>query len=724
MTKQKKFKVLSLFVLTFVATFMLGIVGVFALQESLTTKLNAVFSPDIYCKVEMKNSSSNWETIFDNKHYANFDYVNPDYCTVENNVLNIEQTLSGQVATTIEFRVTNYSNAKNISATLENITVNNSNSENVTYSANTVICEKFDSEPTTNSDLKLFLSTIDNYAQKVNIKLKLQEVFKVEFSDSNNKLTNETIYIPDNQDATITLTAVEGSEFPASITSTYQNTINENTSQNATFEATYARGTSTITIPKAAITDDITITCNTKTIYTIKEYADELAPTNGKTGSDFRIYKYYVEMGEFPQTYVGNSLNETLETAYKNSSLGAKLKTYSQRQIDFNGYTVGSNESNILVEDTTDTDTDNTELTNSDVEYYKYEVDGQVYARSHAIKDVYSNNVTTPRFSDGSVMSVKAKKQSQTIIDDEGFETTVDVITGYYAKPYWFKVEPIRWTVIGVGQSDTTYNLDNLYYGNNCLYTDKALTKKYTGGLLLLSELALETSQFSTGYTYFGEQTASAANDSVLFNMLNRTDTNTFAQVSGLASYFVNSSESNSTNYIKYENLTTYGSYTDGTIQNYHSYANLFVLASGSDSNLEGNFANQSYYAPNYFNSVQKSLGSTVPAGFRNSVGANIPSDFCLANSPYINGSSSYIRNWGGNDLYYTLTGTDEQQKINYYYSVANYGITAHMRTGSSSSNTMNYVQLFFPGFQADVSKNSYNAVRPCFVLDMGYKAS
>ena len=107
-------------------------------------------------------------------------------------------------------------------------------------------------------------------------------------------------------------------------------------------------------------------------------------------GTASTLYLHYIEFGSYPQTYVGDSMNETLETWYESSS-PANLKTYTTRE--------------------------NT-ISNSGVYTSHMYTDGQIYARGYS--NVYRSSYT---YSTGD--SVPA---NGTVV--------------------WFKVEPIRWLVL------------------------------------------------------------------------------------------------------------------------------------------------------------------------------------------------------------------------------------------------------------------------------------
>ena len=112
-----------------------------------------------------------------------------------------------------------------------------------------------------------------------------------------------------------------------------------------------------------------------------------------KVGGTYRgtastLYLHYIEFGSYPQTYVGDSMNETLETWYESNS-PANLKTYTTR-VDGN---YGSYTSHMYT-------------------------DGEIYARGYS----YRNN------------------SSYTYSTGDSVPANGTVV--------WFKVEPIRWLVL------------------------------------------------------------------------------------------------------------------------------------------------------------------------------------------------------------------------------------------------------------------------------------
>ena len=107
------------------------------------------------------------------------------------------------------------------------------------------------------------------------------------------------------------------------------------------------------------------------------------------SGTASTLYLHYVEFGSYPQTYVGDSMNSTLESWY-NSSSPANLKTYTTRE--------------------------NTSY-NSGVYTSHMYTDGNIYARGYSYRYSYYTYST-----------------------GDGVPANGAVV--------WFKVEPIRWLVL------------------------------------------------------------------------------------------------------------------------------------------------------------------------------------------------------------------------------------------------------------------------------------
>ena len=139
------------------------------------------------------------------------------------------------------------------------------------------------------------------------------------------------------------------------------------------------------------ITDDTVVEDNEVydeniSVVTISEDTVQVGGTYDGTAST--LYLHYVEFGSYPQTYVGDSMNETLETWYESNS-PVNLKTYTTR-VDGN---YGSYTSHMYT-------------------------DGEIYARGYS--NVYNYSYT---YSTGDS------------VPEDG--TVV-----------WFKVEPIRWLIL------------------------------------------------------------------------------------------------------------------------------------------------------------------------------------------------------------------------------------------------------------------------------------
>ena len=146
--------------------------------------------------------------------------------------------------------------------------------------------------------------------------------------------------------------------------------------------------------PAIYVEDGGTLNIQNDAVIDNNEYAKYFPVSKGTvqvggtySGTASTLYLHYIEFGSYPQTYVGDSMNETLESWYESNS-PANLKTYTTRVYrNYGNYTS-----------------------------HMY-TDGNIYARgySHRYDDhTYSNGDSVPE--DGTVV--------------------------------WFKVEPIRWLVL------------------------------------------------------------------------------------------------------------------------------------------------------------------------------------------------------------------------------------------------------------------------------------
>ena len=108
------------------------------------------------------------------------------------------------------------------------------------------------------------------------------------------------------------------------------------------------------------------------------------------SGTASTLYLHYIEFGSYPQTYVGNSMNSTLESWYETNS-PVNLKTYTTREKT--SYNSGVYTSHMYT-------------------------DGEIYARGYSYRYSYYYTYST----------------------GDGVPANGTVV--------WFKVEPIRWLVL------------------------------------------------------------------------------------------------------------------------------------------------------------------------------------------------------------------------------------------------------------------------------------
>ena len=152
--------------------------------------------------------------------------------------------------------------------------------------------------------------------------------------------------------------------------------------------------------------------------------SDKIQVGGTYSGTASTLYLHYVEFGSYPQTYVGDSMNETLESWY-NSSSPVNLKTYTTR-VDGN---YGSYTSHMYT-------------------------DGEIYARGYSYR--YNSSYT---YSTGDRVPANG-----TVV--------------------WFKVEPIRWLVLNyyeyIAGTDTELELlselvltSNMYFNPSESYGNR-----------------------------------------------------------------------------------------------------------------------------------------------------------------------------------------------------------------------------------------------------------
>ncbi|MCL2796577.1 MAG: DUF6273 domain-containing protein [Firmicutes bacterium] len=141
---------------------------------------------------------------------------------------------------------------------------------------------------------------------------------------------------------------------------------------------------------------------------------------NYNASNGVRAGLLYVEFGEFPKSYVGNTLNTTLNTAYNNGTLQSGMtatgKSYTVNTIADTSSPRGGNSTNNWIPTTAT----------------EYSYGGSKYVRklAYCVCDCSTSSVTS--FIDGS-----------------------SFVSGTY---YWFKVEPIRWLIGNWAQLPTSIN--------------------------------------------------------------------------------------------------------------------------------------------------------------------------------------------------------------------------------------------------------------------------
>lgn len=609
-----------LVILLAICSALLCFIGVFAINESIKIKLIATFSPDVFCSVEYSTDKITWTKIFDNDNYAT--YIDNDYIeSTSLNTINIKTTVSGQVTSSLYFRVTNYTPSKHIKALIQDYKINDVASD--LYYANSVVCAKYTLTPTINDDLVLIM-TGNAGMSLIQVTLKIQEAFLVDYSNTEN-LANENEYVTNDGDAVLNLEPIVGSYLPDSVEVKVDNV------SLVSGQYSYNKSAKTITIYAVNITGDIEIYCVATKVYAVYQYAEANTISNGYTGGSEFNYKYYIEMGRYPQTYVGATLNTTLETAYNGGSM-------------INGMTMAQENG-------------------ADISYSQTLFTGSTLASSQIIWANYNN---------------KTYARSLSFAVASGITyTTGDALPKSAGQYRWYEVQPVYWTVIGT----TDNNLSSLYYRDNMLYTDSLMGKEYSGGLLVMSELAVDTSRFSTTNSTFDS-------GQLLYDFLN-SSSGAFAKYSGLAKYFATSASPTS-NYIRSNALTTYG-YYDGVMQNKTGLnSNLFMLSGLYNDGIINNTSyTQSYNFATYFNNGYNSA----------SIGITSPTDYALGHATYSTSTSSYTRAWSSNIPTTTYTSV--------YW----------LRSGQTSTKA-SLINLT-GSINIDTATTFVYTVRPCLIINL-----
>ena len=432
------------------AALLLYVVGVHALTN---LKFDAKISPDILCQIYVKENSM-WETFYK--------YNIQNSTTTGNTLKNYTISSDALISEEVEFQLKNYTPGKNIRLSVESITIDGNTKQ---VNAEPAICE-VDSNNTATMIVPVTTTNTSSNNSTITISLKVEEVFKIQTIGTGLANNEKYYYFASSEPVNISLTPSVGYQLPNSI-SKIVDSENEIVSAYTTTYTTENNTTGTATITSAnteelVLKNGLKLTCNCEKVFEIKEnqaasmfassdkieynstatylpnngyynYTTENETTYLNKENDFKEYKYYVEMGTYPQTEVTDSTT----TSQLNAKVTNDSAIYKHDLIIKKENQSGENVSHTL-----------------SLNVVNVTLDGEKYVGTYTI--------------DKTNLTVKATYS-------------------------WFKVEPIEWIVI---DRDDGGNLDDLTFKNGMFYTDKLCGKEYTGGLVLMSALTLDAHYF------------------------------------------------------------------------------------------------------------------------------------------------------------------------------------------------------------------------------------
>ena len=475
-----------------IAAILFCVVGVHA-ATNLNIKFDAKISPDILCSIELSQDGSSYE-----QYYS---YNQPSQNTTGNTLSTFSTTT--KVSTQIDFKLKNYTPTKHIRLSIENATINGNP---VTVNAEPAICTSYTTQTADSDIMSVALTSTSTASTTITFNLKVEEVFEIQTTGTG-LANNGSYYFAPSDNVAIALTPSVGYQLPQNISIKQNQTAITN---NVTYSSANTSGNVTIETPVDITNNNTTITCNCEQVFVIKENqaasmfenADKIEynstatylPNNGyynyttenettylNKENDFKEYKYYVEMGTYPQSEVTDS--DTISSL--NNATATSTTTHTVL-IDNATYTLGVK---------------------------KVTLNEEEYVGTQTI-------------------------QKTTTGEENNKVTTISVNKTYS----WFKVEPIEWIVI---DREDGQSLDALTFKNGMFYTDKLCGKEYTGGLVLMSALTLDAHYFENDdsklVNFYGSDIHSFLNSSstTTYTFANNTFTasNTFANAGAGGKY-------------------------------------------------------------------------------------------------------------------------------------------------------------------------------------------
>ena len=438
-----------------ISAILLCFVGVWATQTALNLKFTGIVNPDILCKIEVKSTASEtFTTIFDNSGSGTAE----DYLDNQNRLNKFTTILDSNVATGLDFKLTNYTPTKHIRLSIKNILVDGEglDQENLQATHTSASAEKMETTPNT-AEFTLALTANKTGQFELSLSLLVEEVYKV--TTSGEGLANpDKFFFAKNETPEIPLLASVSYQIPRTV---IFNKIVNGTPTSFTTGTILTRTNNlkgTASFNSADLLENVSILCNCERVFLVEKNSNPslfengqqtmqgflapfdntktYMPNNGKysysadygqvtMGDGFKEYPYYITLGEYPQSKVTD--NVLIDALDHNATL-----VYNHDQL------INKVQYNI--------------------EWYEY--NGLKYVKSYS--EVYGGDIT-----------------------DE----------------VWFNVEPISWIVLEAEKNGEVVDLNSLFYNetNKMFYVDQLCGKAFSGRLILMSAYALDANAFNTG---------------------------------------------------------------------------------------------------------------------------------------------------------------------------------------------------------------------------------
>lgn len=708
-------------------------VGVFALN--ISPAFTGFVDPGIVCKIEYRaNAKDGFITLFANQlaNDAEQEVQYDDYINSisQTNYINQNINFDRGVVPTVELRLTNYTTAiaasspAHASRTAKHIRLIVTTSQaGVTLSQYSAICPAPASGSSTTSVAKIALSGVASaQVQNVQFTLQVQEVFLVTIADNIGVTYNtSSIYYYDGTNQTrgyyfSPLDAVDGIiSVPAEAAVGFQLAypyINQSSSNPlsgsyplpvANLGSGFAVNTRALEVFKiyenrastlglTAEHPTTTIPWSNSNVY-LPNNGDYTLAMNGSNatftrGANFTEYKYYVEMGQYPQTLVSDA---NVLSALNALSESAKI---------------GEEMTHTLVSDIP---------ASTDTKYVTMTLQRYVYNNNQYVREMQLTEILNAA---SQVISSQASPGAQ-----------------------WYLVEPILWIVLGAQHYDGTdviNGINALTFSNNMFYENGL---PFRGSLVLMSAYLLDGCQFgSSGWANFatstifkfmngyydtigGETVHNETFSSLAWSQmpLNKDQSQQYQIADLLALDSANQKQ------IKYH---TYQTRVNSGISSYDitDVSSNFFLLGGHQKPVPSVENEETYYSGKYFSQTILSSGVQRPTGagidsVRYSPCAVIAptTDFARAHYVEISATSASsdagVKIWG---IKQSTTGSEITRGSGTYKNYIG-GWWTSSGAESSANVNMAYVCTLNGQLESTAVTDTNFGVRPCMLLNLNY---